>query len=58
MGAVKAIADDCYAALHRQALTIAGVGWIDTQLIGVDFDRDPDGLTKRAIMQFRVTYME
>lgn len=58
MGAVKAIADDCYSALHRQPLTITGVGWIDTQLQGVDFTRDPDGLTKRAIMQFRVTYME
>ena len=54
---VKKIAGAVQAVLDRQELTIAGTGWIDTQLDGVDFVRDPDGLTKRGIMQFRVVYM-
>lgn len=57
MGSVKQIGDAVYAAIHRQALTITGVTWITTELQGVTYTRDPDGLTKRGIMQFRVLYM-
>lgn len=54
---VKTIAGAVQAVLDRQALTIAGTGWIDTQFEGADFTRDPDGLTKRCIAQYRITYI-
>ena len=57
MGAVKQIGDEVYAQIFRQALTIPGVTWITTEFQGADYTRDPDGLTKRAIMQFSVVYI-
>lgn len=57
MGAVKQIGDEVYAQIFRQPLTIPGVTWITTEFQGVDYTRDPDGLTKRAIMQFSVIYI-
>lgn len=57
MGAVKQIGDEVYAQIHRQALTIPGVTWVTSEFQGADYTRDPDGLTKRAIMQFAVIYI-
>jgi hypothetical protein len=55
---VKAIAAAVDLVIQRQPLTITGATWVTTELEGVDFDRDPDGLTKRAIMQYRVLYIK
>ena len=49
---VKAIAKVIYDRLHRQPLEVAG--HITTQCEGMDFTRDPDGLTRRGMLTFRV----
>jgi hypothetical protein len=54
--AVKVIADMIFSLLHRQPLSIAG--HITTENEGVDFSRDPDGITRRAMLTFRVLALE
>jgi hypothetical protein len=49
---VKIIAKAVYDALHRQALGV--VGHVATQAEDMVFERDPDGLTRRARLTFRV----
>jgi len=49
---VKTIAGLIYDALHRQALGVSG--HITTQIEDMAFERDPDGITRRARMTFRV----
>jgi len=49
---VKIIAGLIYDALHRQALGVSG--HITTQIEDMAFERDPDGITRRARMTFRV----
>jgi hypothetical protein len=53
---VKAIADAVELVIDRQPLTITGATWVTTELESSDFDLDNDGLTKQAIMQYRVLY--
>lgn len=48
------LADAIFDALDRVELDPL-TGWIETNCIGRDFDADPDGKTKRAMLQFRVT---
>lgn len=52
----KTIAQRVYDLLQKQSLTISGATHIATRVESVDYARDPDGLTRRALMQFRVTY--
>ena len=52
----KTIAQRVYDLLQKGSLTISGATHIATRLESVDYARDPDGLTRRALMQFRVTY--
>ena len=49
---VKLIAKAAYDVLHRQALNVAG--HVTTQSEDLVFERDPDGITRRARMTFRV----
>jgi hypothetical protein len=49
---VKVIATAVYDALHRQDL--GAVGHVATQAEDMVFERDPDGLTRRARLTFRV----
>jgi len=49
---VKTIAGLIYDELHRQDLGVAG--HVATQIEDMVFERDPDGLTRRARMTFRV----
>jgi len=49
---VKTIAGAVYEALHRQALAVTG--HISTELTGMDFSRDPDGITRRGMLRFEV----
>jgi hypothetical protein len=51
---VKSIAAKVYDLLHRQPLTIAGVTHITTDIERMDFVREPDGETRRCLMQYRV----
>lgn len=52
----KTIAQRVYDLLQKGSLTISGATHIATRVESVDYARDPDGLTRRALMQFRVTY--
>jgi hypothetical protein len=49
---VKTIAQAIYNRLHRQELAVTG--HITTQCEAMDFSRDPDGITRRALLSFRV----
>ena len=53
---VKAIAQRVYDLLQKQTLVITGATHIATRMDSVDYALDPDGHTRRALMQFRVTY--
>lgn len=56
--ALNALADAVDVRLRRQPLVIDGVTWITTELESVSFSDDPDGKSKRALMLFRVLYMD
>jgi len=49
---VKVIAKAVYDALHRQALAVTG--HVTTQIEDMTFERDPDGITRRGRLSFRV----
>jgi hypothetical protein len=49
---VKTIAKAVYDRLHRQALGVSG--HITTQCEDMVFERDPDGITRRGRLTFRV----
>ena len=49
---VKVIAKAVYDALHRQALAVTG--HLTTQIEDMTFERDPDGITRRGRLSFRV----
>jgi hypothetical protein len=49
---VKMIAAAVRARLHRQDLAVTG--HITTQCEAMDFSRDPDGVTRRGLLSFRV----
>lgn len=49
---IKALADDVFATLNRQTLDVAG--HILTEGDETVFSRDQDGVTRRAMMRFRV----
>lgn len=53
---VKAIAAAVYARLHRQVLSVTG--HITTDCEGMDFERDPDGITRRGRLTFRVLSLQ
>lgn len=49
---IKALGKAVYDRLHRQALSVTG--HITTQCEDMVFERDPDGITRRCRMSFRV----
>lgn len=49
---VKAIADKVMELLHRQALAVTG--HITTERIGIAYDMEQDGITRRAMLTFRI----
>lgn len=54
MKALTLVSKAVFDALNRQAM--AGItGHIDTVLEGADYTTEPDGKTKRAMLEFRVT---
>jgi len=55
---VKQLSDAIDARLRHQGLTISGTTHIDTDLDSVSFSLDPDGKTQRAVMLFRVLYLD
>jgi len=55
--AMNALADAVDLRLRRQALSITGSTWITTELISRTQTDDPDGMTKRVLFLFRVTYL-
>lgn len=54
---LKTVADAVDARMRRQPLSIAGVTHITTELDSVNFSRDPDGKTKRALILYRVLWI-
>ena len=52
----KNIASAVHTALHHQPLTISGADHVMTMVESVTVTRDPDGKTKRALIQIRVLY--
>lgn len=54
---LKSIAEAVDARLRRQPLNISGVTHITTELDSVNFSRDPDGKTKRALILYRVLWI-
>jgi hypothetical protein len=55
--AMNALADAVDLRLRRQSLSIAGTTWITTELISRTQTDDPDGMTKRVLLLYRVTYL-
>lgn len=54
MAALTTVSKAVFEALNRQSM--AGVtGHIETVLENVDYSTEPDGRTKRAMLEFRVT---
>jgi hypothetical protein len=49
---IKVLGQAVYDRLHRQALAVTG--HITTQCEGMVYERDPDGITRRCRMSFRV----
>lgn len=54
---LKGIADVIDARLRRQPLSISGATHITTELDSGTFTRDQDGLTKRALLLYRVLWL-
>jgi hypothetical protein len=53
--AIKPIAEAVFDALHRQPLpSLVLAGHIETQCQSISFDIEPDGVTRRALLEFRV----
>lgn len=52
------IADRIIALLHRQTLSISGANHVDTGLASLTPTPDPDGITRRHLMLFRILYTE
>ena len=49
---IKTIANAVYDRMHRQALSVTG--HITTECTDMVFERDPDGITRRCRMSYRV----
>ena len=47
---------DVYDSLHRQALTITGGTWIDTNFTFSEVIREPDGITYHGVQRFNILY--
>lgn len=54
---IKALADAIDARMNRGALSISGATHITTELESSVISRDPDGKTLRALMLYRVLYL-
>lgn len=54
---LKTVVDAIDGRLRRQALSIAGVTHITTELDSCNFSRDPDGKTKRGLILYRVLWI-
>lgn len=55
---LKVVVDAVDARLRRQPLNIDGATHITTELDSCVFTRDPDGKTKRALILYRVIWIE
>jgi hypothetical protein len=56
--AMNAIGDAVDLRLRRQPLSIAGTTHITTELVSATKTDDPDGMTKRIMLLFRVLYLD
>lgn len=54
----KQIQDAVYQVLHRGILTINGYTFIGSDMISQTIQRDPDGLTRHGVQEFRIIYDE
>ncbi len=54
----RQVAQQVYALLHKQPLTIAGAHHVWTAVESVEASTDPDGITRRAMIEARVAYDE
>lgn len=52
----KDIATRIHTLLHKASLSITGKTHVNCVMESVEFTMDPDGHTRRALMQFRVLY--
>jgi hypothetical protein len=55
---VKQIQGAIYDVLHRGTLTITGSVFIGSDSITQTVERDPDGITRHGVQEFRIIYEE
>jgi hypothetical protein len=53
-GECEAVAQACFTALDRADIVATLPGFIRLDCEGMAFSRDPDGITRRALMTFRL----
>lgn len=55
---VKQIQDAIYNVLHRGTIVISGSVFIGSDYISQTVERDPDGITRHGVQEFRIVYEE
>jgi len=55
---VKQIQDAIYSVLHRGTISISGSVFIGSDYITQTVERDPDGITRHGVQEFRIVYEE
>jgi hypothetical protein len=55
---VKQIQAAIYEVLHRGTISIAGSVFIGSDYITQTVQRDPDGITRHGVQEFRIIYEE
>lgn len=54
----KQIQGAIYQALHRDTISVTGYTVIGIDLVNQTVERDPDGITRHGIQDFRIVYEE
>ena len=54
----KQIQDAIYSVLHRGTIVISGSVFIGSDYITQTVQRDPDGITRHGVQEFRIIYEE
>lgn len=54
----KQIQDAIYNVLHRGTIVISGSVFIGSDYISQTVERDPDGITRHGVQDFRIVYEE
>ena len=54
----KEIQDAIYSVLHRGTIVISGSVFIGSDYITQTVQRDPDGITRHGVQEFRIIYEE